>query len=115
MALRFHPKPGVVLRCDFSTGFQPPEMVKARPVVVISPSLKGRDGLVTVVPLSSTPRTQVQNYHFQLPRNCLPQLGAFQQKDSWVKGDMVYTVAMGRLDLYRLNKRGPGGKRLYFT
>lgn len=42
----------MVLICDFTTGFQAPEMVKKRPVVVVSP--RRRIGQVcTVVPLSS--------------------------------------------------------------
>lgn len=40
MALRFHPKPGTILMCDFDTGFQVPEMVKKRPVIVLSPKRK---------------------------------------------------------------------------
>ena len=50
--LKFHPEPGTILICDYSTGFRLPEMVKKRPVVTISPRLKRRDGLITVVPLS---------------------------------------------------------------
>ena len=38
--LPFQPKPGMLLMCDFDTGFRPPEMVKVRPVVVISPGRK---------------------------------------------------------------------------
>ena len=53
MGLRFQPKPGMVLICDFR-GFEPPEMVKRRPVVVIA-SNPDRDQLVTVVPLSKSP------------------------------------------------------------
>ena len=37
--------------CDFRTGFKPPEMVKMRPVVVVSGK---RTGVGTVVPLSAT-------------------------------------------------------------
>ena len=36
MPITFHPSPGTVLICDFTTGFQPPEMVKRRHVVVVS-------------------------------------------------------------------------------
>jgi hypothetical protein len=28
MPLTFHPKPGTIVICDYSTGFRPPEMVK---------------------------------------------------------------------------------------
>ncbi|MEQ9178418.1 MAG: type II toxin-antitoxin system PemK/MazF family toxin, partial [Nitratireductor sp.] len=33
--------------CDFNTGFRVPEMVKRRPVVVISPKIKARPRLCT--------------------------------------------------------------------
>lgn len=46
----------------------------------------------------------------------MPQLGNFQENDSWVKGDMIYTVGFHRLDLIRLGKRDKNtGKRLYYT
>ncbi|OOY36742.1 hypothetical protein BOV89_11150 [Solemya velum gill symbiont] len=41
--------------------------------------------------------------------------GSFQKKDSWVKGDMVYTVGFQRLDLIKFGRRGPDGKRQYFN
>jgi uncharacterized protein YifN (PemK superfamily) len=31
MPLTFHPNAGDIVICDYSTGFQPPEMVKVRP------------------------------------------------------------------------------------
>jgi uncharacterized protein YifN (PemK superfamily) len=37
MAITFHPEPRMVLVCDFTTGFKEPEMVKVRPVIVLSP------------------------------------------------------------------------------
>ena len=59
MALNFHPEPGMVLICDFTTGFRVPEIVKRRPVVVISPrrrrasiSLVYRGGIKYHCPLS---------------------------------------------------------------
>ena len=55
MPIRFPPVPGQVLLCDYDTGFRPPEMVKKRLAVVVSPRLPYRDGLCTVVPLSTTP------------------------------------------------------------
>jgi len=53
MGLKFQPKPRMVLICDFR-GFEPPEMVKRRPVVVVA-SNPDRDQMVTVVPLSKSP------------------------------------------------------------
>lgn len=65
-------------------------MVKSkRPVIIISAPIKGRTNLVTVVTLSTQKPEHVQNYHYKLPKQSLPQLGNFQNKDSWVKGDMI--------------------------
>jgi uncharacterized protein YifN (PemK superfamily) len=91
-------------------------MVKAnRPVIVITPQLKYRSGLVTVVPLSTVKPDPLMPYHHQLPGNCLPQIRIFQEKDSWVKGDLIYTVGFHRLNLIRLGKRDKNtGKRYYF-
>jgi len=117
MPITIHPKIGQILLCDFSSGFREPEMVKSgRPVVVISPAIQGRECLVTVVALSTRPPDPIMPYHLLLPRSCLPQIGRFQQRDTWVKGDMVNTVAFHRLDLIRLGKKNPTtGRRLYFT
>ena len=114
--MTFHPDPGLILQCDFSTGFKEPEMVKSgRPVIVVSPRMRGRADLVTVVALSTVAPDPVMQFHLQLPRACLPQLGHFQEKDTWVKGDMVYAVGFHRLDLIRLGKRDPQtNRRLYF-
>jgi uncharacterized protein YifN (PemK superfamily) len=54
LAIRFAPKPGTVVTVDFDQGFKVPEMVKRRLAVVISPVIKERGPLVTVVPLSTT-------------------------------------------------------------
>jgi uncharacterized protein YifN (PemK superfamily) len=116
VAITFHPKVGQILLCDFSEGFREPEMVKSgRPVLVIAPSIKGRHPcLVTVVALSSVEPTPVMAFHLKLPKACLPQLGNFQEKDTWVKGDMVYSLGFHRLDLIQLGKRDQSGKRVYF-
>lgn len=117
MAITFHPRPGQLLLCDFSEGFKAPEMVKSgRPVVVLTSPPKHNTGLVTVVPLSTSAPDPVMPYHCRLPRNCMPQLGRFQNTESWVKGNLVYTVGFHRLDLIKLGKRDPQtGKRIYFT
>lgn len=82
---------------------------------MLTPGIEGRAGLVTVVGLSTAPPEPVRDYHCLLPKNCLPQLGNFQTKDTWVKGDMVYAVGFHRLELIKLGKKGPGGKRQYFN
>lgn len=114
MPISIHPKIGQILLCDFS-GFKEPEMVKSkRPVIVISSEMKGRFGLVTIVPLSTVKPEPLQPYHYMLPKRSMPMLSCFQQSDSWVKGDMLYTVAFHRLDLIKLGTRNAAGKREYF-
>lgn len=116
MPINAHPRVGQIIFCDFSEGFKEPEMVKAkRPVIVIAPSMKGRGRLVTIVALSTQEPNPVMPYHLKLPRACLPQIGQFEGKDSWVKGDMLYTAGFHRLDFIRLGKRDINtGKRIYF-
>lgn len=116
MAITFHPRPGQILLCDFSTGFREPEMVKsARPVIVLSPHHRSRGNVVTVAALSTQKPEPVCPYHWLLPRAALPQLGRFQEKETWLKGDMIYSVGFQRLDLIRLGKRRDDGKREYFS
>ncbi|WP_189411433.1 type II toxin-antitoxin system PemK/MazF family toxin [Neogemmobacter tilapiae] len=56
MPIKFPPARKSILICDFNMGgFQPPEMVKRRPVVVLVGRLPHRANLATVVPLSGTP------------------------------------------------------------
>lgn len=55
MPITFHPKPGQILFCDFSSGFKEPEMIKnKRPVIVLSGPIKGRSNLVTISPKYGT-------------------------------------------------------------
>ncbi|MAW99550.1 MAG: hypothetical protein CMN72_07855 [Sphingomonas sp.] len=110
MAIREHPKPGSILTCDYSVGFRVPEMVKRRPVVVISPKIMNRHHLCTVVALSTSEPDPVMPYHCQI--DIRPQLPApFQSDGIWVKGDMVNSVGFHRLDLIRLGTSN--GKRQY--
>lgn len=115
MPITFHPSPGQILLCDFSIGFKEPEMVKKkRPVIVLSGSIKGRARLVTVVPLSTVAPEPPQLYHYKIPKSSMPMIGRLQENDSWVKGDMLYTVAFHRLDLIQLGKKGFNEKREYY-
>lgn len=106
MPLAFHPHPGTILICDFSTGFQPPEMVKIRPVVVLSPRRRSSD-LVTVVPLSSTKPAPLLPWHVEMPGGAYPPARGLM----WAKCDVVVTVALRRLD--RVRAKGPQGQRIY--
>jgi uncharacterized protein YifN (PemK superfamily) len=77
----------MVLICDYSTGFKPPEMVKRRPVVV-------------------------ESCHHQLDPASLP--GPLSSTPTWAKCDMLATVSLDRLDRVKLG-RDAKGKRLYST
>lgn len=109
MPLTFHPSPGTILMCDFGTGFIVPEMVKVRPVVVVSPRLRTRPKLCTVVPLSSTEPRPPEPYHHRLSQRAYPPA----RGPVWAKCDMLATVSIDRLD--RIKVRGPGGGRSYTT
>ena len=110
LPITFHPKPGHVLICDFTTGFRPPEMVKRRPVVVIS---KSRQQLVTIVPISTTEPYPIEKWHHELRDGSLPV--SLRGARHWAKCDMVTTVAFWRLDRVRVGKDPTTGKRTYVT
>jgi mRNA interferase MazF len=112
MGIKFPVGVGTVLLCDYGRGgFQPPEMVKRRPAVVISPRLPHRDGLCTVIPLSQDEPEHLLDYvarvEFSEP---LPH--PFPYRVFWAKCDMIATVSFERLDLFHTD-RGENGKRKY--
>jgi len=110
MAIQFHPEQGTIVVCDFD-GFVAPEMVKRRPVVVVSPRLRKRDGLCSIVPLSTTPPNEVAPYHFKL--HVTPTLPPpYNASYHWVKADMLYTVSFARLHL-PFSGKDASGKRIY--
>lgn len=95
---------------DFN-GFEVPEMVKNRPVVVISPKIMNRPKLCTVVSLSTDAPAHVMPYHRQIDiRPLLPPKWA--SDGVWIKGDMVYAVAFKRLNFLSHGK-DMAGKRIY--
>ena len=111
MPIREHPTLGAVLLCNFDAGFKEPEMVKRRPVVIISPKIQARPFLCTIVALSTEAPDPVMQYHCQI--DLRPRLPRPWQSDGvWVKGDMVNAVGFHRLDFLRLGKDGQG-KRIY--
>jgi uncharacterized protein YifN (PemK superfamily) len=111
MPIREHPEPGTIVVCNFDGGFKEPEMVKPRLVVVLSPRIRARPWLSTVVALSTTHPDPVMPYHCQL--DIEPKLPRpWTSTGVWVKGDMVYSVAFHRLDLVRVGK-DLQGRRIY--
>lgn len=104
MTLLYQPKEGSVLICDFR-GYEVPEIIKIRPVIVIRRHRTNRL-LVTVVPLSTTPQQTVLAHHLQLESHLQ---GA--NPVCWAKCDIVATVSLGRLD--RIKSKDRHGKRTY--
>ena len=104
MPLLYQPKEGSVLICDFR-GYEVPEMIKIRPVVVIRKH-RTNSLLVTVVPLSTTAPNCVLEHHLELVNHLQ---GA--APTCWAKCDMVATVSLSRLD--RIKTRDRQGKRTY--
>jgi len=104
MPLLYQPKEGSVLICDFR-GYEVPEMIKVRPVVVIRKH-RTNSLLVTVVPLSTTAPDRVLDHHLELQSHLQ---GA--SPVCWAKCDMVATVSLSRLD--RIRSRDRQGKRIY--
>ena len=109
MPIQFHPKQGAILVCNFDPGFKQPEMVKRRPVVVISPQISARADLCTVVPISTEPPRKVMPYHYEIDVELPPP---WEKGPNWVKGDMVYAVAFRRLELIRFG-RAEDNRRTY--
>jgi uncharacterized protein YifN (PemK superfamily) len=107
--LSYYPSIGEILLCDYK-GFVSPEMVKTRPVIIVSPRLRRRSELIGVVPLSTTAPTFSEAYH------CLIELddplpAPFDSKMMWAKCDMYNVVSMRRLDRFKEAKPRHGGAR----
>ncbi|MBS0207824.1 MAG: type II toxin-antitoxin system PemK/MazF family toxin [Planctomycetes bacterium] len=110
MPITFNPHPANILMCDFDSGFKPPEMVKRRPVVVMS---KGNGQTVIVIPLSTAEPVPLQSFHVEMSTLSLPE--SLRDRRCWAKCDMVCTVAYWRLDRVRDIKDPLTGKRRYVT
>ena len=113
MALLYHPKVGTIVLCKYEPGFVVPEMVKRRPAIIISPRLRQRGGLCSVVPLSQTAPNKVQDYHYELVLD-RPLPRPWDSPSYWVKSDMIATVGFHRLHLIGIG-RDQEGKRKYLT
>ena len=110
MPILYTPFVGQILTCDFSD-FKAPEMVKKRPVIVLATRHKS-ESLVTVICLSTKEPTPFKNHHLKLDQSLFPKHKLFDGKESWLKGDMIYTVGFHRLEQIKLGFSH--GKRSYF-
>lgn len=107
MTLPYLPKIGEVLVCNFDDGgFMPPEMVKRRPVIVVSRKDSHERRLCTVVPISTTPPDERKIWHHALPHVRVP--GFDDPAGQWAKCDMLATVSFDRLGkpYYRTARSG---------
>lgn len=102
MPIKFHPRAGQILMCDFK-GFVEPEMVKVRPVMVISPKLPYRSHIVAIVPISLTAPTHKEPYVVRLSKNYHP----LEEDDlpCWAKCDLVLNIGLYRLEGFKLDRR----------
>ena len=82
--------------CDFR-GMIVPEIVKKRPVVIVS--WRYRHQLCTVVPISTVAPSVIEDWHYKLPTKSLPT--SLRSEECWAKCDMITTVATSRLDRVR--------------
>lgn len=96
MPLPYHPVPGTIVICDYTTGFRPPEMVKRRLAITISPKLKRRNNLVAVIPLSATCPTPLEDWHHRVDLLIPAPWG---DGPRWAACDHVATVAYDRVNL----------------
>ena len=110
MILKTHPPPGTIVRVDLSQGFAPPEMVKRRPAIILSPPIPKRMSLCSIVPLSTSDPAPVLPHHLQLAFNP-PLPKPYDSPTMWLKGDFVLTISFRRLSL--LFSRRQDGQRVY--
>lgn len=115
MSLIYHPKVGDIVMCEFPSCFQSPEMVKTRPVVVISPKIPGRTTMVAIVPLSTTAPMPRLGHHCEIALRMLPPSLQASASTCWAKCDMVYTFSIHRLSLVQGKRDPKTQKRRYET
>lgn len=102
MALLFYPRAGQVFVCRFD-GFKEPEMVKPRPVIVVSPRLPHRSEIVAIVPISLTAPRHSLPYCYRLSKNYHPNEP--DDLPCWAKADMLLNVGMYRLSAFKVGRR----------
>lgn len=98
--VNFVPAAGMVLMCDFM-GFRKPEIVKTRPVVVLSDRTRNRDTCI-VAAISTRFPTDHRTIAVEMPVSRY----SFLEATSYVKCEMTNTVRNGRLFLVRKNGAG---------
>jgi len=113
MSLDYHPRPGDILLCHFPECLQVPEMVKARPILVLSSPLPGRRELLCIVPLSTTEPAPVRPFHLEIPIARMPRRLQSKAARVWAKCDMLYTFSLVRLDRFKAGRDRSTGRRMF--
>jgi uncharacterized protein YifN (PemK superfamily) len=102
MSLNFFPRAGQVYVCDFS-GFKEPEMIKPRPVIVVSPKLPHRSEIVAIVPISLTAPIHNLPFCYRLSKNYHPDEP--DDLPCWAKADMLMNIGLYRLSAFKVGVR----------
>lgn len=102
MSLLFFPRAGQVFMCNFK-GFIEPEMVKPRPVIVVSPKLPYRSEIVAVVPISLTAPRHELPFCYRLSKNYHP--AEADDLPCWAKADMLLNIGTYRLSAFKTGRR----------
>lgn len=96
MALPYLPRQGEILVCNFDDLALGAEMVKRRPVVVVSRHDAHRSQLCCVIALSTTAPDHAKAWHYHMPH--LRVTGWDAEDGVWAKCDMISTVSLQRLN-----------------
>jgi len=104
LAINGSPRNGAILMCEFNAHelelASDGNMVKTRPVVVVSPQHHRRGKLLHVVPISLTAPKVIEPWHVEIPLDCIPAPARSKEGVRWAKCDMVVTVGWSRLNRY---------------
>lgn len=96
MALPYYPHQGEILICSFDDSAPGAEMIKRRPVIVVSRHETHSRKLCTVVPISTTAPHPARQWHHSLAHYSIR--GWQASAPMWAKCDMLATVSFERLD-----------------
>lgn len=97
---------GSIVMCDF-THLQPPEMVKERRAIVVSPRSRG-GGTMVVIPVTKTETLSPDAHRFEPGSN-----PAFSQSEPvWALCEHTYTVRLERLTFVNVSRRPLRNARL---
>ncbi|NBD30708.1 MAG: hypothetical protein GVY31_11810 [Alphaproteobacteria bacterium] len=80
-----------------------PEIVKKRPVMIVSARLPYRPGLATVVPIRTSDPLHELDWVVPLSKNYHPK--EEDTRPCWAKCDLLASVSLERLDRFKIDRR----------